>query len=222
MKSPAHCYSLVPPFAAIQVQYIGLEPNKTAERRRHLDNSEKRMTKSLTWPEEATIFLCFSPFSGLTLGGACQTLRQSIGLFGVSRSVLLPCVAARIGGSFANKVACASHAIPLVAAVKCLLTHLPQAFSLVANSAAGRPMCCGPHNSSEIPQYRLPYEVVDFEVELVKDLGVKIVKGRALSKNDLTIQGEVEGWESGDDPVCEDESGLRTDLVWQGSKVAAY
>nr|CAD7202496.1 unnamed protein product [Timema douglasi] len=36
---------------------------------------------------------------------------------------------------FANWVACASHAIPLVAAVKCLLSHLPQAFSLVAQCA---------------------------------------------------------------------------------------
>ncbi|XP_076639688.1 dihydropyrimidine dehydrogenase su(r) [Colletes latitarsis] len=44
-------------------------------------------------------------------------------------------------------------------------------------------------SSSEIPQYRLPYDVINFEVDLVKDLGVKIELGRALSKNDLTIQG---------------------------------
>ncbi|XP_033325704.2 dihydropyrimidine dehydrogenase su(r) isoform X1 [Megalopta genalis] len=44
-------------------------------------------------------------------------------------------------------------------------------------------------SSSEIPQYRLPYEVVNFEVDLVKDLGVKIELGRALSESDLTIQG---------------------------------
>ena len=30
------------------------------------------------------------------------------------------------------------------------------------------------HSSSEIPQYRLPYDVVSFEVELMKDLGVKV------------------------------------------------
>lgn len=30
------------------------------------------------------------------------------------------------------------------------------------------------HSSAEIPQYRLPYSVVDFEVELAKDLGVKV------------------------------------------------
>lgn len=29
-------------------------------------------------------------------------------------------------------------------------------------------------SSSEIPQYRLPYSVVDFEVELAKDIGVKV------------------------------------------------
>lgn len=43
-------------------------------------------------------------------------------------------------------------------------------------------------SSSEIPQYRLPYEVVDFEIELMKDLGVKIVQGRSLSVKDITLQ----------------------------------
>ncbi len=31
-----------------------------------------------------------------------------------------------------------------------------------------------PYSSSEIPQFRLPYDVVNFEVELMKDLGVKV------------------------------------------------
>ncbi|PSN52992.1 Dihydropyrimidine dehydrogenase [NADP(+)] [Blattella germanica] len=44
-------------------------------------------------------------------------------------------------------------------------------------------------SSSEIPQYRLPYNVVNFEIELVKDLGVQIETGRALSTKDLTIKG---------------------------------
>ena len=30
-------------------------------------------------------------------------------------------------------------------------------------------------SSSEIPQFRLPYDVVSFEVELAKDLGVKVM-----------------------------------------------
>lgn len=34
------------------------------------------------------------------------------------------------------------------------------------------PSCC--FSSSEIPQFRLPYDVVSFEVELMKDLGVKV------------------------------------------------
>ena len=35
-------------------------------------------------------------------------------------------------------------------------------------------------SSSEIPQFRLPYDVVSFEVELMKDLGVKVcVRARA-------------------------------------------
>ena len=33
---------------------------------------------------------------------------------------------------------------------------------------------CVSCSSSEIPQYRLPYDVVSFEVELMKDLGVKV------------------------------------------------
>lgn len=44
-------------------------------------------------------------------------------------------------------------------------------------------------SSAEIPQYRLPYEVVDFEIQLMKDLGVKIETGRALSVNDITLTG---------------------------------
>lgn len=43
-------------------------------------------------------------------------------------------------------------------------------------------------SSAEIPQYRLPYEVVDFEIQLMKDLGVKIETGRSLSLEDLTLQ----------------------------------
>lgn len=43
-------------------------------------------------------------------------------------------------------------------------------------------------SSSEIPQYRLPYDVVNFEVDLVKDLGVKIELGKSLCEDDLTIQ----------------------------------
>lgn len=31
------------------------------------------------------------------------------------------------------------------------------------------------HSSSEIPQFRLPYEVVQFELDLMKDLGVKVM-----------------------------------------------
>ncbi|CAG2220916.1 DPYD [Mytilus edulis] len=51
---------------------------------------------------------------------------------------------------------------------------------------------CGPAHSSEIPQYRLPYSVIDFEVQLMKDLGVKFLildcNGKSLDTNDITIQ----------------------------------
>ncbi|BFY99961.1 hypothetical protein BsWGS_03001 [Bradybaena similaris] len=42
-------------------------------------------------------------------------------------------------------------------------------------------------SSSEIPQYRLPYNVVEFEVDLMKDLGVKVQTERSLHKDDITI-----------------------------------
>ncbi|KAH8274196.1 hypothetical protein KR018_002474 [Drosophila ironensis] len=44
-------------------------------------------------------------------------------------------------------------------------------------------------SAAEIPQYRLPIDAVNFEVDLVKDLGVRIETGRALGTKDLTIQG---------------------------------
>ncbi|XP_033737186.1 dihydropyrimidine dehydrogenase [NADP(+)]-like isoform X1 [Pecten maximus] len=52
-------------------------------------------------------------------------------------------------------------------------------------------------SSSEIPQYRLPYSVVNFEVQLMKDLGVKVVQGKALSTKDLTLEGlKGQGYEA--------------------------
>eukprot|EP00088_Acartia_fossae_P032309 TRINITY_DN3308_c0_g1_i6.p1 TRINITY_DN3308_c0_g1~~TRINITY_DN3308_c0_g1_i6.p1 ORF type:complete len:1069 (-),score=295.18 TRINITY_DN3308_c0_g1_i6:247-3453(-) len=43
-------------------------------------------------------------------------------------------------------------------------------------------------NTSELPAYRLPYDVINFELDLMKDLGVKIETGRALSTEDLTVE----------------------------------
>lgn len=42
-------------------------------------------------------------------------------------------------------------------------------------------------SSTEIPQYRLPYEVVDFEISLMKDLGVKVEYGKQLGKDGFTL-----------------------------------
>ena len=30
-------------------------------------------------------------------------------------------------------------------------------------------------NTSELPSYRLPYDVINFEIDLMKDLGVKVI-----------------------------------------------
>jgi len=43
-------------------------------------------------------------------------------------------------------------------------------------------------SSTEIPQYRLPYDVVTFEVSLMKDLGVKVEYGKTLGEDGLTVQ----------------------------------
>lgn len=50
-----------------------------------------------------------------------------------------------------------------------------------------------PFSSSEIPEYRLPYSVVEFEISLVQDLGVRIETGRLLSTSDLTIERLLDG-----------------------------
>ncbi|XP_053771780.1 dihydropyrimidine dehydrogenase [NADP(+)] isoform X2 [Desmodus rotundus] len=52
-------------------------------------------------------------------------------------------------------------------------------------------------SSSEIPQFRLPFDVVNFEVELMKDLGVKIICGKSLSVNEMTLQSlKAEGYKA--------------------------
>ena len=45
---------------------------------------------------------------------------------------------------------------------------------------------CGGLSSTEIPQFRLPVDVVNFEIDLMKDLGVQIVTGKSLGK-DLSL-----------------------------------
>uniref|UniRef100_A0A5F8HDF9 Dihydropyrimidine dehydrogenase [NADP(+)] n=1 Tax=Monodelphis domestica TaxID=13616 RepID=A0A5F8HDF9_MONDO len=42
-------------------------------------------------------------------------------------------------------------------------------------------------STSEIPQFRLPYDVVNFEIELMKDLGVKVIHGKELSVTGMTL-----------------------------------
>ncbi|KAM9720041.1 dihydropyrimidine dehydrogenase [NADP(+)] isoform 2-T2 [Menidia menidia] len=43
-------------------------------------------------------------------------------------------------------------------------------------------------STSEIPQFRLPYEVVQFEISLMKDLGVKVVCEKALGVDGMTLK----------------------------------
>uniref|UniRef100_A0A4W5JWA0 Dihydropyrimidine dehydrogenase [NADP(+)] n=1 Tax=Hucho hucho TaxID=62062 RepID=A0A4W5JWA0_9TELE len=42
-------------------------------------------------------------------------------------------------------------------------------------------------STAEIPQFRLPYEVVQFEIELMKDLGVKVVLEKGLGMNGMSL-----------------------------------
>lgn len=51
-------------------------------------------------------------------------------------------------------------------------------------------------STSEIPQYRLPYNVVQYEIDLMLDLGVKIVKNKELGK-DISVKGLLaEGYDA--------------------------
>ncbi|XP_009868200.1 PREDICTED: dihydropyrimidine dehydrogenase [NADP(+)]-like, partial [Apaloderma vittatum] len=43
-------------------------------------------------------------------------------------------------------------------------------------------------STSEIPQFRLPYDVVNFEAELMKDLGVKIIFNKGLAMDGMTLR----------------------------------
>lgn len=52
-------------------------------------------------------------------------------------------------------------------------------------------------STSEIPQFRLPYDVIQFEVQLMKDLGVKVIEGAGLGENGMTIRRlKKEGFEA--------------------------
>uniref|UniRef100_A0A8C6VE34 Dihydropyrimidine dehydrogenase [NADP(+)] n=1 Tax=Naja naja TaxID=35670 RepID=A0A8C6VE34_NAJNA len=52
-------------------------------------------------------------------------------------------------------------------------------------------------STSEIPQFRLPYDVVHFETRLMKDLGVKIICGTGLSVEGLTLSAlKDDGYEA--------------------------
>lgn len=52
-------------------------------------------------------------------------------------------------------------------------------------------------SSTEIPQYRLPFDVVEFEIKLMQDLGVKIVKGKELGSNGFSVESiKAEGYEA--------------------------
>uniref|UniRef100_H3CJ20 Dihydropyrimidine dehydrogenase [NADP(+)] n=1 Tax=Tetraodon nigroviridis TaxID=99883 RepID=H3CJ20_TETNG len=42
-------------------------------------------------------------------------------------------------------------------------------------------------STSEIPQFRLPYEAVQFEIDLMKNLGVKVVCEKGLGMNGMTL-----------------------------------
>ena len=48
-------------------------------------------------------------------------------------------------------------------------------------------------SSTEIPGFRLPYETVEFEVNQMRDLGVKVVTGRELGKDGFSIASLKEG-----------------------------
>ncbi|KFM57333.1 Dihydropyrimidine dehydrogenase [NADP(+)], partial [Stegodyphus mimosarum] len=50
-------------------------------------------------------------------------------------------------------------------------------------------------SSSEIPQYRLPYDVIQFEIDLMKDLGVKVECNKSLGR-DFTLSSLKEEYKA--------------------------
>ncbi len=46
-------------------------------------------------------------------------------------------------------------------------------------------------NTSELPAYRLPIDIVNFETDLMKDLGVKVKSIEFLLRNDVTSKSEL-------------------------------
>eukprot|EP01132_Coremiostelium_polycephalum_P000374 gene374-471_t len=52
-------------------------------------------------------------------------------------------------------------------------------------------------SSAEIPQYRLSYDVVQFEIKLMQDLGVKVVYGKKLGVDGFTVESlKKQGYEA--------------------------
>jgi len=51
-------------------------------------------------------------------------------------------------------------------------------------------------SSTEIPQYRLPFDVVNFEVSLMKDLGVKVEYGKKLGEHFTVESLKKDGYEA--------------------------
>ncbi|XP_035270720.1 dihydropyrimidine dehydrogenase a, tandem duplicate 1 [Anguilla anguilla] len=52
-------------------------------------------------------------------------------------------------------------------------------------------------STAEIPQFRLPYEVVQFEIDLMKDLGVQVVCEKGLGQDGMTLATlKEEGYEA--------------------------
>ena len=43
-------------------------------------------------------------------------------------------------------------------------------------------------NTSELPSYRLPYDVINFEMDLMKDLGVKVISIEKPTSGYILIQ----------------------------------
>uniref|UniRef100_A0A9J8ASI3 Dihydropyrimidine dehydrogenase [NADP(+)] n=1 Tax=Cyprinus carpio carpio TaxID=630221 RepID=A0A9J8ASI3_CYPCA len=132
---------------------------------------------------------------GLTCGILCPTSDLCVGGCNLYASEEGPM---NIGGlqQFATEVRCSS--------IQCKSHYMPRAdsastqglLSLVAALARlgydnitifERQKYIGGLSTAEIPQFRLPYEVVQFEIDLMKDLGVKVVLEKGLGQNGMTL-----------------------------------
>uniref|UniRef100_A0A8C1NMH7 Dihydropyrimidine dehydrogenase [NADP(+)] n=1 Tax=Cyprinus carpio TaxID=7962 RepID=A0A8C1NMH7_CYPCA len=121
---------------------------------------------------------------GLTCGMVCPTSDLCVGGCNLYASEEGPM---NIGGlqQFATEVF-SKMGIPQIRNPELPPAHkMPESYDNI--TIFERQKYIGGLSTAEIPQFRLPYEVVQIEIDLMKDLGVKVVLEKGLGQNGMTL-----------------------------------